>query len=199
MTNQAEFFDSYADKWDSMERDDIKISLDRVVDEAKITPGMNILDVGTGTGIIIPSILEGMNDTGSIKAIDISQGMLRVAASKEFSDCVTFELVDIETYECPECSYDRVICNSVFPHFENKDMVLSRIRKMLKPGGMIVISHPIGREAVNRIHRDAGSVVVDDRVPSAGKMHLLLEAAGYSDIVVIDEPEFYLAKGRIGC
>jgi demethylmenaquinone methyltransferase/2-methoxy-6-polyprenyl-1,4-benzoquinol methylase len=196
MISQAEFFDSYADRWDSMEREDICDLLDRVVKESEVSPGMDILDVGTGTGVLIPCLLKSMNDSGKINAIDISQGMLRVAESKGFPANVRFEHADIETYDCPDCSYDRVMCNGVYPHFEDKNSVLLRIYRMLKPGGFVVISHPTGREAVNRTHSEAGSVVTEDRVPDAAKMQQMLETAGFSDVQVIDEPEFYLAIGR---
>jgi len=196
MISQADFFDSYAERWDSMEREDIGILLDRVVREANIVTGMDILDVGTGTGVIIPCILNAMNGIGSIKAIDISPGMLRIAKSKNFPDCVEFQLADIENFNITGRLYDRVMCNAVFPHFSNKSLVLQRISRMLKPGGMIVISHPIGREAVNKVHSEAGSVVTDDIVPDATKMESMLKNAGYVDVTVTDEPEFYLAIGR---
>lgn len=195
MISQAEFFDSCADRWDSMERDDIYELLDRVVRESGIRPGMNILDVGTGTGVIIPCLLKAMDGVGSIKAIDISPGMLRVAKSKGFPDCVEFQLADIENFKCHDGSYDRVICNAVFPHFTDKSAALARILRMLRPGGLIVISHPAGREAVNKIHRDTGSVVGKDRVPHAQDMHCMLARTGFSEISVTDEPEFYLALG----
>ncbi|MEN6519683.1 MAG: methyltransferase domain-containing protein [Armatimonadota bacterium] len=196
MISQAEYFDSYADRWDSMECDDIRVRLDCVVRTAGIRPGMDILDVGTGTGVIVPCLLKAMKGIGSIKAIDISQGMLRVAGSKGFPDCVEFQLADIEEFSCPNHSYDRVICNAVFPHFNNKGKALSRILRMLKPGGMVVISHPTGRESVNKVHSEAGAVVTEDRVPDAEKMQSMLERAGYVDVEVIDEPEFYLAIGH---
>jgi 2-polyprenyl-3-methyl-5-hydroxy-6-metoxy-1,4-benzoquinol methylase len=195
MITQAEFFDSYADRWDSMERPDIGDLLDRVVTEAGVGPGMDILDVGTGTGVIIPSLLRAMGGRGGIRAIDVSSGMLRVARGKEFPDCVEFELADVESFECPQSAYDIVICNAVFPHFVDKPAALLRVCPMLKPGGRIVISHPTGREAVNRVHREAGSVVAEDRVPDPLRMRAMLEAAGFVEVSVTDEPEFYVAIG----
>lgn len=195
MISQAEFFDSYADRWDSMEREDICILLERVVRESGIKPRMDILDVGTGTGVIIPCLLKAMDCKGSIRAIDISAGMLRVAQSKEFPDCVEFVLADIEELDCPDCSYDRVVCNGVFPHFVDKPAILLRVCRMLRVGGKIVISHPTGREAVNKVHREAGSVVGEDRVPDPSRVRAMLLAAGFVDIDVTDEPEFYLAVG----
>lgn len=195
MITQAEFFDSYADRWDSMERPDIGERLDRVVREVGVGPGMDILDVGTGTGVIIPSLLRAMDSIGNIRAIDISSGMLRVAQSKGFPDCVSFELADVESLVYSQGAYDMVICNAVFPHFTDKAATLARICRMLKPGGTIVISHPTGREAVNKVHREAGSVVAEDRVPDPSRMQEMLIAAGFGDIKVTDEPDFYLAKG----
>ncbi len=196
MIDQARFFDSYADRWDSMERADIGVRLARVVAEADIQPGMRLLDVGTGTGVIIPHLLDALQGDGTIIAIDISPGMLRVARSKGFPDCVQFHLMDIEAAPCPAGSYDRVICNAVFPHFTNKQTVLAHIRQMLKPGGLLVISHPTGRDAVNKVHQEAGPVVAEDRVPDADTMHAMLETARFADIRVADEPEFYLALAR---
>lgn len=179
-----------------MELEDIRARLDRVVRESGIAPGMDILDVGTGTGAIIPSLLQAMGGTGSIRAIDISPGMLRVARSKGFPDCVKFELADIECFECPDASYDSVVCNAVFPHFTNKPLALARIRRMLRPGGLVVISHPTGRAAVNKVHSECDSVVTEDRVPTPEAMAQVLSKAGFDDISVNDEPEFYLALAR---
>ncbi len=192
MISQAEFFDSYADRWDSMERDDICELVDRVVRESRIRPGMDILDVGTGTGVTIPCLLKATNNNCSIRAIDISQGMLRVAKSKISSDKVQFELADIEDFDCEDCSFDAVICNAVYPHFTDKPRVLRRIWSLLRPGGVIVISHPTGRDAVNKVHEEAGSVVTEDRVPSAEEMIRMLIESGFGNVSATDEPEFYL-------
>jgi hypothetical protein len=47
---QREFFDRLAPDWDALERPDIGPRLERVVREAGISPGMRVLDVGTGPG-----------------------------------------------------------------------------------------------------------------------------------------------------
>jgi demethylmenaquinone methyltransferase/2-methoxy-6-polyprenyl-1,4-benzoquinol methylase len=193
MINQSEFFDSIAEKWDSMELDDIQVRLARVVREAGIGPGMEVLDVGSGTGALIACLVEAMNGSGRIRAIDISAGMLKVAAGKGFPDNVTFVQADLMDLETGACVYDRVMCNAVLPHFIDKPAALAHIFSLLRPGGLVVISHPTGREAVNRIHREAGSVVADDRVPNPSTMRGMLEDAGFADISVTDEPEFYLA------
>jgi ubiquinone/menaquinone biosynthesis C-methylase UbiE len=186
------FFNNLAERWDAMEREDIGQRLARVVAEAAVHPGQHILDVGTGTGVLIPYLLEAMQEEGPILAIDISSGMMEVAGRKAFPANVDFLQADIAESGLSENRYDRIFCNAVFPHFTDKPKALSEIRRLLKPGGRLVISHPIGREAVNSLHQGAGEVVAEDRVPPAKVMISLLEAAGMLDILVVDEPNFHL-------
>ncbi len=194
--SQREFFDGLAARWDSLERADIRERLDRVVREAGLAPGMRVLDVGTGTGVLLPSLLDALRDTGAVCAIDISPGMLGVARAKGFPASVSLELGDVLEHQALAGGYDRVMCNAVLPHFSDKAQALSHIHSLLRPGGRVVVSHPTGRAAVNQVHAGAGPAVAHDRVPAAGEMRALLEGAGFDAVTVTDEPEFYLAQGR---
>ncbi len=95
VNEQREFFDRLAPGWDAAERPDIGERLERVVREAGIAPGMRVLDVGCGTGVIIPFLLNALQGTGGVTAVDISPGMLEVARGKGFPDCVRFVLADV--------------------------------------------------------------------------------------------------------
>jgi demethylmenaquinone methyltransferase/2-methoxy-6-polyprenyl-1,4-benzoquinol methylase len=178
-----------------MEQEDIGPRLARVASSGRISGGNRVLDVGTGTGILIPYILDMLGDEGTILAIDISSGMLAVARKKFPQQNVEFLEADVSETNFPDGSFDRIFCNSVFPHFSDKHSTLLELKRLLAPGGVLVISHPIGREAVNNIHRDAGDVVAEDRVLKAADMKALLESAGFSEVSVVDEPDFYLAVG----
>ena len=51
--NQVEFFNNIAEKWDSkIKVDDKKIS--KLLSQISIKEGSDILDIGTGTGVLIP-------------------------------------------------------------------------------------------------------------------------------------------------
>ncbi|MDD2486693.1 MAG: hypothetical protein PHO05_09150, partial [bacterium] len=63
------FFNNLAERWDAMEREDIGQRLARVVAEAAVHPGQHILDVGTGTGVLIPYLLEAMQEKGHILVV----------------------------------------------------------------------------------------------------------------------------------
>lgn len=196
VNEQREFFDRLAPGWDAAERPDIGERLERVVREAGIAPGMRVLDVGCGTGVIIPFLLNALQGTGGVTAVDISPGMLEVARGKGFPDCVRFVLADVTEADFADASFDCAVLNAVFPHFEDAAGALANIRRMLVPGGILCISHPVGREAVNRVHREASGVVNGDIVQGPAEMSAILTACGFVSVSVRDEPEFYLALAR---
>ena len=76
----------------------------------------SILDVGTGTGVMIPSYLERIKD-GHITAVDFSANMIRVAESKyPPSDILEYRVADIYGLRDRD-AFDLVVCYSCFPHF----------------------------------------------------------------------------------
>lgn len=191
--SDIEFFDSIAEQWDSWEPEDMPQRLQRVVSLAAIAKGMRVLDVGTGTGALLPHLAERLGEGGSILAIDPSAGMLREAAKKDPPSCCSFDHICFEEVCAADGSFDRVMMNAVFPHLEDKESALEKAHRLLKTGGRIVISHPIGREAVNRKHQKAGGAVEDDRVPETNELELMLKGAGFVNIQIIDEPDFHWA------
>jgi len=189
------FFDQHAKDWDSSRHAKEDFRLARVVALAQVQSGHAVLDVGTGTGVLVPHLLRTLGPAGRIAAIDLSAAMLETARHKGFPPNVTFSEADVHQIPFPNADFDRVICNAAFPHFADRARSLGEMIRVLRPGGILVISHPIGREAVNALHREAGGPVEEDRVPTANVMVTLLQGAALTDIGVIDEPEFYLVRG----
>lgn len=192
---RVDFFDRHAARWDSMERPDIAQRLLRVVSTAQVDRGHQVLDVGCGTGILVPFLLAAIGDKGRIIELDNSLAMLDAARAKGFPSSVSFYHGDIHHTDLPGQVFDRILCNAAFPHFENRRQALQEMARLLRPSGSIVVSHPIGREAVNALHHKTEDVVAEDRVPTTQEMMSLLADIGLRDINVIDEAEFYLAIG----
>lgn len=188
------FFNHHAPTWDEGRSPTGDAQLARVVALADVMSGHTVLDVGTGTGVLVPHILRAIEPGGEITAIDLSPEMLEVARQKGFPARVQFHLADVHHLPFSEATFDRVICNAAFPHFEHRGQSLQEMTRVLRPGGVLVISHPIGREAVNTLHREAGGPVEEDRVPSPSVMIDLLIGVGLIDSQVLDEPGFYLAR-----
>lgn len=78
--NQVEFFNQIAKEWDSIiEVNEEKINT--LLSKLNITDNSKVLDIGTGTGVLIP-FLKSLNPNGYIKGVDISSEMLNVAREK---------------------------------------------------------------------------------------------------------------------
>ena len=185
------FFDKLAKNWDSNQDE---VSLKRVIDETNIKKGSAVCDVGTGTGVLLPYIVEKVEETGKVIAIDYSSEMIKKAKEKWGKLAVEFVVADIHNTGFPDSYFDYVICNACFPHFEKKKIALKEIHRILKKGGTIVISHPRGREFVNKLHREACECIKRDRVFEADILAKLLKQQNFTPLKTIDEPNFYFVS-----
>ena len=121
----------------------IKIKKKIVKDYVK--PGMQILDIGCGTG----SLIEYAAKTGATaKGIDISKGMLDIAQKRIMKSGLQNKIsiynvgvVEIDTL-FTENSFDLIVSTLVFSELysEERALVLYQIKKLLKPNGKLVIA-----------------------------------------------------------
>jgi len=193
MEKRKKFFDEISKKWDELNYTPEE-KLRRVIEEAKLRKGNVVLDVGSGTGILIPFILEKVGVKGKVYAIDYSSEMIKRIKEKNFPENVIPVLEDIHQTTFPDNFFDRIIANACFPHFSNKKKAILEIYRILKKGGIFVISHPDGREKVNVHHRKVHPSVKDDVVPTIYVLRKFLENLNFHFIKGIDEDEFYLTS-----
>jgi ubiquinone/menaquinone biosynthesis C-methylase UbiE len=189
---EKNFFNELAERWDDLRAaDDSKVA--GLVRMAGLKPGNAVLDVGCGTGVLLPHLLATVGETGKITAIDFAENMVdRARAKVGRRDNVTFVVGDIWSF-WPECVYDSVFCFNFFPHAVDKPAFVARVLDLLKEGGSLVIMHDMSRAAVNAIHQGS-RVVTEDRLPEGTSVaHMLLEA-GYEVQRVIDDEEKYFVK-----
>lgn len=166
--NQVDFFNSVAKNWDNMiEINESKINY--LLGKLRIKENDNILDIGTGTGVLIP-FLSKLTPNGSITGIDISKGMLEVAIEK-FKNIpnVYFDLVNVET-ENINCKYDKIILYSMYPHLENKTNTIKKlVQNNLKDNGILMIAHSDSREFLNNLHKDSDKRVSESLLMEINK------------------------------
>lgn len=101
-----------------------------------------ILDVATGTGdlaILANKVLHPQRITG----IDISEKMLEIGKKKVresgMSDVIEFKKEDCTKLTFESNTFDSVISAFALRNFENLDLCLSEMYRVLKPGGHIVV------------------------------------------------------------
>ena len=191
MLNHREYFDQIAERWDNIITESDLKRLSTIIQEIKIVPGSNILDVGTGTGVLIPMLTEAVGPQGKVTAMDFSPEMLKYARSKGPAE-VEFVCADVAAIPYQDQFFDEVICNAVFPHFPDKVGAVKEILRVLKPGGRIVVCHKAGRETINQIHTTLGGTVTKDLIPNDTEMRSIFQEAGCPEITIENSPERYL-------
>ena len=193
--NRRKFFDVNADRWDGMMPRGL---VSRV--EKKIAPlfgvkkSERVLDVGSGTGILLPFLRKAAGPGGKIVALDYSSRMLEKAREK-FGDGFTYVCANAERMPFRNGSFNRVICFSAFPHFPRKLKVMRELKRVLKAGGKLIVAHADTRETLNKRHTQIGGAVRRDLIPEDSRMIKLLARAGFEDAFVREGKNFYIAGG----
>jgi len=105
-----------------------------------LRPDMEVLEFGCGTGL---TAITHAPYVKHIQAIDISSRMIEIARGKAEA-CnlknVTFNQSDIGEFSVPDQTFDAVLGLSILHLVETKEEIISKVHKMLKPGGVFVTS-----------------------------------------------------------
>jgi len=101
----------------------------------------SILDVATGTGDFAIACAKLMPE--KITGIDISEGMMKVGREKlkqlKLDHLISLELGNAEDLQFAENSFDAIVVGFGVRNFQNLELGLSNLYKVLKPGGTLVV------------------------------------------------------------
>jgi len=197
MEKRKDYFDKHASKWDEHLRYDEKmLRLREIVGFFELSKGYSVLDVGTGTGVLLPFIKDAIGPEGSLFAIDFSFRMIEQARNRSGINPEILINASVEAIPFHSNRFERVTCFSAFPHFPNKTKALSEMVRVLKKGGKIFIAHLHSIEEINQLHREIGGAVGNDFLPSKEELHKLLIESGLCEISLLNEPGRFIAQGR---
>ncbi|KAI1800082.1 putative methyltransferase [Daldinia bambusicola] len=105
--------------------------------------GLSVLDLGCGFGWFSRFARE--NGAELVRAIDISEKMLKGAGEMTSDDQIKYERADLEELRLAEGKYDLIFSSLAFHYVANIAGLIKEIGVGLKPSGRLVcsIEHPI--------------------------------------------------------
>ena len=99
-----------------------------------------VLDVGMGPGVLAEAVVAR---GGTFEGVDLSPEMVREAREKyQNLSGASFREGNVESIDAPDSTYDQVIAVAVIEYLKTADRALSEIARVLKPGGLAVITVP---------------------------------------------------------
>jgi SAM-dependent methyltransferase len=107
--------------------------------QARIEPGMRVLDLAAGSGDPAITIAGLVGADGEVTALDLSAEMLEVCqdnAREAGRTNMTFACADAEALPFADETFDRVTSRLGIMYFVDAQKALSEIRRVLKPGGI---------------------------------------------------------------
>lgn len=197
MEKRKYFFDRHAHHWDDRLQYEKRLSqLIGVVKDFELQEGYWVLDVGTGTGVLLPLLREAIGRKGKLFAMDFSFKMLEMAKLRDCPGGKALMNASVESIPFHSNQFDRVTCFSAFPHFPNKAKALFEMVRVLKSGGHLFIAHLHSVEEINQLHRQVGGSIAHDFLPHPERIKSLMKESGLDEISIINEPGKFLARGQ---
>ncbi|MCM1110444.1 MAG: class I SAM-dependent methyltransferase [Clostridium sp.] len=175
---EIQFFDRLAPEWDSREILSTPEKVRDITDRFGIEEGMRVLDLGTGTGVLLSELCRRVGRDGQVVAVDASPGMLAEARRKS-SSLSNLRLLErdfeSETIGCGR--FDVAILYCVYPHLHEPRQTFERLfRESLTEHGVIYVAFPTDEQFINNIHRT--NRAPGDFLPSAPRLAERFESWG---------------------
>lgn len=188
--NQRDFFDNIAKEWDNI----IEVNKEKIntlLSKLDIKENERVLDVGTGTGVLIPFIKK-LNKNGYIRGVDLSNGMIEVARKKyKHIPNLDFEIIDVENEVIKE-KYNKIILYSMFPHLENKTKTIKTlVKNNLSENGKLMIAHSNSREFLNNMHKEKNEAVSEARLIPIDNQVKLFEDIELNVVEAFENDQMY--------
>jgi SAM-dependent methyltransferase len=106
----------------------------------RISPGMRVLDLGTGLGHVAFEVANLVGPRGTVVGIDQSPRLLEIAEQRRLAagmDNVTFVAADVRTFHDDE-PFDAIVGRLILFHLPDAIDVLAHHLASLRPGGVVL-------------------------------------------------------------
>jgi SAM-dependent methyltransferase len=186
-TIQARYFSESRRFFDPPYPEGVPERLETIVRAAEIRENDRVADIGTGTGVLIP-LIQAYHPL-KIHAVDLSESMLETVRER-YPDVDTL-LTGIRNLGLADRSVDVFFINACYPNLVDKHRTFLNIARMIRPGGRVVISHPMGRAFVGFLKREM-PFPIDDFPESPDSVRDIFAGYGFRIKKFVDEDLLYI-------
>lgn len=160
---------------------------------ASLEEGETVLDLGSGAGLDCFLAAHQVGSSGTVIGVDMTPKMVEKARANAAAGSyrnVEFRLGEIEALPVADASVDVIISNCVLNLSTNRARVLAEARRVLKPGGRIVISDMVSNRDVPEVVRGSLDAVAGC-LPTPRERYLdELRSAGFEDVRISGETPY---------
>ncbi|MER6711736.1 class I SAM-dependent methyltransferase [Streptomyces sp. NPDC006129] len=188
-TRVQEFFTARAADWDTRFPDDGP-AYAAAVAELGLRAGDRVLDAGCGTGRALPPLRAAVGPSGVVLGADLTPAMLREAVRAGRDRDGALLLADVAALPLRPRSVDAVFGAGLVSHLPSPAENLRELARVVRPGGVLALFHPIGRAALAARH---GRPLTADDLRAEPNLRPLLAGSGWRLRSYVDEDARFLA------
>jgi ubiquinone/menaquinone biosynthesis C-methylase UbiE len=188
-THVQEFFSARAADWDSRFPDDGP-AYAAAVAELGLRMGDRVLDAGCGTGRALPSLRAAVGPSGVVVGADLTPAMLEAAVRAGRHRDGQLLLADVAALPLRPRSLDAVFGAGLISHLPRPAENLRELARVVRPGGVLALFHPIGRAA---LAARQGRQITPEDLRAEPNLRPLLAGSGWRMTSYADEDARFLA------
>lgn len=188
-THVQEFFGTRAAGWDDRFPDDGP-AYAAAVAGLGLREGDRVLDAGCGTGRALTPLRAAVGPSGVVVGVDLTPAMLEAAVRAGRDRDGWLVLADVTALPLRSGSLDAVFGAGLVAHLPRPAENLRELARVVRPGGILALFHPIGRAA---LAARQGRRITPEDLRAEPNLRPLLAGAGWLMTSYVDEDARFLA------
>jgi ubiquinone/menaquinone biosynthesis C-methylase UbiE len=186
-----------ADKWKSKSAAMGRSVTEGLVEYARARPGMQVVDLASGTGEPAITLAGIVGSQGHVTASDLSSELLEIAsdrARKRGLNNITFQQADAHALPFADKAFDLATCRFGIMFFKDVNHALRELARVLKPGARACFAawgafeQPYWQATMGVVVKHVGGPVIPQggsdpfRFARAGSLSDALRDTGFTDV-----------------